>query len=83
MDSTMKTRVIRIGNSHGIRIPKVVLDQLGFGAEVEMLVKSNQLIIRQLRSPRDGWEAQFQAMASAGDDRLLPENTAWTFEEEA
>ena len=31
----MKTRIVRIGNSQGIRIPKALLEQAGLQGEVE------------------------------------------------
>lgn len=71
MDTAIKSRIVKIGNSHGIRIPKLLLDQLGFGTEVEIAVEQNTLIIRPLAHPRQGWEAQFRAMAAQGDDQLL------------
>jgi antitoxin MazE len=71
MDPVMKTRIVKIGNSQGIRIPKLLLDQLGFGTEVEVVVQQNQLVIRPLQHPRSGWEDQFRLMAERGDDELL------------
>jgi len=38
----MITRIIKIGNSRGIRIPKSLLEQTGLADEVEMGVKRNQ-----------------------------------------
>jgi antitoxin MazE len=70
---TVKTRIIKIGNSQGIRIPKPMLEQLGFSEEVELEVLSDQLIVRSPHVPRHNWEEQFEAMAAAGDDRLLEE----------
>ncbi len=61
----------KIGNSKGVRIPKSLLEQVGLTNEVEMIAQSGQLIIRPSYSPREGWEAQFIAMAQAGDDKLL------------
>ncbi len=71
MQTTVKTRIVRIGNSQGIRIPKPIMEQLGFGEEVEMEIFPDQLVVRLPHSPRDGWDAQFKAMAEAGDDVLL------------
>jgi antitoxin MazE len=68
---TIKTRIIQIGNSQGIRIPKPILKQLGFGEEVELEVLPDQLIIRSAQQPRQRWEEYFKAMAEAGDDQLL------------
>ena len=78
MNNVSKTHIIRIGNSRGIRIPKIWLDHLQLGEEVEMAIQADQLIIRSARQPRQGWEEQFQAMHERGDDRLLekfPPNT--------
>ena len=32
----MKTRIVSIGNSQGIRIPKLLLEQTGLSGEVEI-----------------------------------------------
>ena len=39
----MKTRIVRIGNSRGIRIPKPLIEQAGLGDEVEISVKDGSL----------------------------------------
>jgi antitoxin MazE len=77
----MKTRVVRIGNSHGIRIPKPLLEQTGLRGEVEISAQDDSLIIRPARRPREGWAAAFQEMAHSGDDALLddtaPSLSSW------
>ena len=67
----MKTRIVRIGNSQGIRIPKLLIEQAGLSGEVEVIVRNNSLVIRAAAHPRAGWAAAFQKMAERGDDRLL------------
>ncbi|HEX2999205.1 MAG TPA: AbrB/MazE/SpoVT family DNA-binding domain-containing protein [Armatimonadota bacterium] len=84
MASVVKTRVIKIGNSHGVRIPKLLLDQSGIGGEVEIEAQEDQIVIRPAYAPRDGWEEQFAAMHRQGDDRLVDEEqppTVWDDEE--
>ena len=71
MTALLKTRIVRIGNSQGIRIPKVLLQQLGFTEEVELEAQNGQLVIRPVLAARQGWEAEFQQMAIAGDDQLI------------
>ncbi|MDQ3815390.1 MAG: AbrB/MazE/SpoVT family DNA-binding domain-containing protein [Armatimonadota bacterium] len=72
MSIVVKTRIVKIGNSHGIRIPKLLLEQVGLTGQVEVEVQSDQLVIRPLsESPRHGWEDQFKKMAAQGDDQLL------------
>ena len=67
----MKTRIVRIGNSHGIRIPKPLLDQTGLKGEVEITVRDNALIVRSAEEPRAGWASAFASMAAHGDDALV------------
>jgi antitoxin MazE len=71
----MKTRIVRIGNSQGIRIPKPLLEQTGLQDEVEIKPENGSLVIRPLHQPRTGWTVAFQKMSSAGDDTLLDEET--------
>jgi antitoxin MazE len=73
----MKTRIIRIGNSQGVRIPKRLLDQAGLRAEVEICVQDGSLVIKPAH--RSGWAAAFQAMAELADDVLLDTSspTCW------
>ena len=67
----MKTRIVRIGNSRGVRIPKPLLEQTGLSGEVEIRADADGLVIRPARRPRDGWAAAFRRMAQAGDDAIL------------
>jgi len=67
----MRAHIVRIGNSQGIRIPKVLIEQCGLGPEVELEVEDNKLIIHSASAPRQGWDEKFQSMAVAGDDALL------------
>ncbi len=71
MQTSVKAQIVRIGNSQGIRIPKPILEQLGFKDEVELEIFPDQLIIRSIHPPRYGWDEQFQAMAEMGDEQLL------------
>lgn len=48
----MKTRIVRIGNSRGIRIPKPLLEAAGLVGEVDVTAKRGTLIIRPIHSPR-------------------------------
>jgi antitoxin MazE len=70
----MKTRIVRIGNSQGIRIPKPLLEQTGLRGEVEISAEDDTLIIRPARRPREGWAASFREMARRGDDALLDDD---------
>lgn len=69
----MKTRIVRIGNSQGLRLPKLLLEQAGLRDEVEISAENDALVIRPARKPRAGWAASFREMAQRGDDALLDE----------
>jgi antitoxin MazE len=68
---TMKTRVVRIGNSRGIRIPKRFLEKTGLPEEVDISIEGDSLVIRPVKKPRSGWTMAFQEMARRGDDAVL------------
>jgi antitoxin MazE len=67
----MKTRIVKIGNSKGIRIPKQLLEQSGLAGEVEIEARQSSLVIRPTRKPREGWSKAFREMTKAGDDQLI------------
>lgn len=72
----MKTNIVRIGNSKGIRLPKSILEQCRLKDSVEIEVEGNVLIIRPVHAPRSGWSEAFSGMAQHKDDKLLDDDTA-------
>ena len=81
----MKSRIVRIGNSQGIRIPKPLLEAAGLQGEVDLTTRRGVLLIRPARSPRAGWAEAFAEMAKRGDDTLFaaipPTLSPWDDEE--
>ncbi len=75
MGTAIKTRIVRIGNSQGIRIPKILLEQSGIHTEVEIEVQGDHLTIRTASRLRNGWDEAFAAMSKQDDDVLLDEIT--------
>ncbi len=67
----MKTRIVKIGNSQGIRIPKPFLEQTGLSTDVEIEITDDRLVIRAADRPRANWAGQFGTMARLGDDTIL------------
>ncbi len=61
----MKTELVRIGNSRGIRIPKPLIEQCGLGNNVELRVENDSLVISPERRPRQGWEEAFRMSSIA------------------
>jgi antitoxin MazE len=70
----MRAKIIKIGNSQGIRIPKLFLEQIGLGDEVELETQDDQIIIRPVTYPRQGWDEAFRTMAECGDDQMLDDD---------
>ena len=79
MSPVIRTRLVKIGNSQGIRIPKPLLEQSGIDVEVEIEVHDNHLIVRAAPRSRVGWDQAFAAMAERHDDVLLEDGsmTLW------
>ena len=88
----MKAKIIKIGNSRGIRLPKVILHQIGIDDEVDLEVDRDRIIIKPVRRHRSGWREAFGKMAEKSDDRLLDgketifqsswDEDEWTWESE-
>ncbi|MDZ4741817.1 MAG: AbrB/MazE/SpoVT family DNA-binding domain-containing protein [Verrucomicrobiota bacterium] len=55
----MKTALIAIGNSRGIRIPKPLIEQCGLSDDVELNVRDNAIIIQSSKAPRSDWDKAF------------------------
>jgi antitoxin MazE len=70
----MKTELIRIGNSRGVRIPKPMIEEAGLTDKVDLRVENQRLIISPERRPREGWEAAFRAAGPSTQDELLLES---------
>ena len=73
----MRARVIKIGNSQGVRIPKPILEQTGIMEDVELEVEKNQIIIRPISNPRVSWDLAFKTMAENISNSWDEEEWQW------
>ena len=74
---TMKTELVRIGNSRGVRIPKPLIEECGLGDTVELRVVNRRIVVSPMRDPRAGWAEAFRKAGPSTNDELLldlPEN---------
>lgn len=78
---TTKTRIVRIGNSRGIRVPKLLLDHAELPEQVELRAEPGRLIVSAAVRPRAGWEAKARRMHSRREDALLDGETATRFDD--
>ncbi len=77
----MKTRLVRIGNSRGVRIPKPLIEQAGLTDEVEMDVRDGAIVIQPAATLRSGWADAAKRMRQQDDDLLLDPPTPTNFDE--
>jgi antitoxin MazE len=77
----MKTRLVRIGNSRGVRLPKTIIEQAGLTEEVELGVRDGAVVIARTASARSDWAAAARQMRQRDEDRLLDAPTSTRFDE--
>jgi antitoxin MazE len=77
----MKTRLVRIGNSRGVRLPKAIIAQAGLTEEVELGVRDGAIVIARATSARSGWAAAASQMRQRDEDWLLDPPTPTRFDE--
>jgi antitoxin MazE len=78
----MKARIVRVGNSRGVRLPKPLLEQAGLLEEVEIHAEPGRIIIQSASSPRAGWADAAREMSANGDDAVIGEPVSTRFDAE-
>ncbi len=76
----MKSRIVRIGNSRGVRLPKALLDETQLGDEIEVQAAPGRIVIRKANRPRSGWAVAARLMRERNEDRLFDPSTATDFD---
>ncbi len=86
----MISRLINIGNSKGVRIPKKLIKKYELGEEIEIKPINGGLLLCKKEGGRTNWDEQIKSAIAGGD---LPEkdpfkninnewdNTEWTWPE--
>ena len=75
----MKSMLVRVGNSRGIRLPKALIEEAGLEGEVDIHAEPGLITVRPVELPRKGWAEAIEEHPSEG---LLDEPTSTRFEEE-
>ncbi len=78
----MKARLVRIGNSRGVRLPKPLIQQAGLSEEVDLEIRDGQIVISRVSKPREKWADAARLLASRGEDALLDAQTPTQFDSE-
>jgi len=66
----MRARLVQIGSSRGIRLPKTILSEAQLEDEVELKAEPGCIVIRSAKPPRAGWVEAAKKMRERGEDRL-------------
>jgi antitoxin MazE len=66
----MKTNLVKIGNSKGVRLPKAVIEQSQLTDELELEVGVGVVVLRAIRSVRHNWQEDAASCRAASEDDL-------------
>jgi antitoxin MazE len=81
MVNAVKTHLIRVGNSRGIRLPKHLISQAGRTDEVEIHIRDGAIVIENASLPRESWAKAAKAMHDRVEDKLLMPSNPTLFDE--
>ena len=61
-------KVVAVGNSRGVRLPKEVISKYAFGDSVVMEQRDEGVLLRSKKDRRLSWEETFKDMARDAED---------------
>jgi antitoxin MazE len=68
----MQVAIRKMGNSHGILIPKPILLETGLSGTAELVLNKGVIEIRPTKvNPRAGWADYSKRLAASGEDALV------------
>jgi len=75
----VKAKLVPIGNSCGVRLPKCMIEEADLGEEVDIHVHEGAIIITSIKSPRAGWAKSARLMHEREEDQLIDPQTDTEF----
>ncbi len=66
----MHAALVKIGNSHGVRLPKAIIEQACLQKDLDLTVVDGAVVIRSAKQTRAGWAEAARACHTEGDDQL-------------
>lgn len=73
----MKAKIVRIGNSQGVRIPRTLLDSAGLHGDVDMSVVEDGILISPVIEPDSGLSLVLMSQSALSDWERPEEDEAW------
>jgi antitoxin MazE len=63
----METKLVKIGNSFGVRLPKSLIQQYGLSNDIEIDPTANGILIKSKKKARAGWTEQLEKAVREGE----------------
>ena len=77
----MKAKLVQIGNSRGVRLPKPMIEEAGLRDDVDIYVKEGSIVITSNFKQRNGWAESAQQLHNRNEDILIDHSSSTCFEE--
>ena len=78
---TMKTKIVQIGNSRGVRLPKSFIEEAGLENEVELRLVEGGILVESAPTPRAGWSEAAKHLHDVEKGVMLDEPVATHFDD--
>jgi antitoxin MazE len=76
----MKAKLIQIGNSRGVRLPKPLIKEAGLNNEVDINLRNGEIVIRPMRKIRSGWKEAAKQLHERKGDGLVSDEIPTRFD---
>lgn len=76
----MRAKLVQVGNSRGVRLPKAMIEEAGLGEDIELSLRKGEIVIARAKQVREGWAEAFREMATR-EKGLLDSPTPTRFDE--
>ena len=77
----MKSKLIRIGDSQGVCIPKPLIDQAGLRDDVQLRVVGTAVIVQSDSTVRSGWDVAARGIEGMNEDGMIDDPLPTDFDE--
>jgi antitoxin MazE len=67
----MEVKLIKIGNSKGIRLSKTIIESYNFSDKIELIPRNGYIMLKAKTNPREGWDKAFKEMHDSGDELMI------------
>lgn len=78
----MKGKLVRIGNSRGVRLPRAVIEEAGLREDLEIRIEGRTVVLSSPARVREGWTDAARKLVDRGEADLLDLPSENTFDRE-